>query len=106
MEMTVLAELSVFPVGEGTSVSADVAAAVALIRDSGVPYRLTPMGTIIETETVGESLAVVGRCCDLLVGRGCGRVYCTTKLDIRAGTGRRMDAKIDSVTARIGTVAT
>lgn len=103
--MTALVELSVFPVGEGTSVSAHVAAAVGLIRDSGVAYRLTPMGTIIETDSVGQALGLVARCCDLLVDRGCGRVYCTAKLDIRAGSVRRMDAKIDSVTARIGTVA-
>ncbi len=103
--MTTLVEFSVFPVGEGASVSAQVAAVVALVRDSGIPYRLTPMGTIIETDTVGHALDLVGRCCDLLVGQGCGRVYCTTKLDIRPGENPRMSAKVDAVTARIGAVA-
>lgn len=103
--MTTLLELSVFPVGEGESVSAQVAAVVALIRDSGIPYRLTSMGTIIETDTVGRGLELVARCCELLVSQGCGRVYCSTKLDIRPGTGPRMDAKVGSITGRIGPVA-
>lgn len=103
--MTTLAEFSVFPVGEGTSVSAQVAAVVALIRDSGIPYRLTPMGTIVETATPGEALGLVARCCELLAGQGCGRVYCATKLDIREGTGPRMDAKVAAVASRIGAVA-
>jgi len=51
--MTTLLELSVFPVGEGESVSAQVAAVVALIRDSGIPYRLTSMGTIIRPTRSG-----------------------------------------------------
>jgi uncharacterized protein (TIGR00106 family) len=102
--MTTLAELSVFPIGEGVSLSAQVAAVVALIRDSGVPYRLTPMGTIIETATPREALDLAARCCDLLLLQGCGRVHCAAKLDIRQGTAPRMDAKVGAVTSRIGAV--
>jgi uncharacterized protein YqgV (UPF0045/DUF77 family) len=49
--MSVLLDLSIFPVDRGAGVSAFVAPVIAMIRDSGHDYRLSPMGTIVETDT-------------------------------------------------------
>ena len=46
----VLLEFSMAPLGQGESVSAQVARILDVIDRSGVPYRLTPMGTILEGE--------------------------------------------------------
>ena len=54
----VLLEFSIAPVGQGESVSAHVARILDLIDRSGVPYQLTPMGTILEGEWA-EVMAVV-----------------------------------------------
>jgi uncharacterized protein (TIGR00106 family) len=48
--MSTLIDFSIFPVGKGESVSPFVARVVAIIRDSGLQYKLGPMGTTIEWE--------------------------------------------------------
>ena len=47
-EEVMLLELSVIPLGRGRSISADVADLVKIIDASGLDYRLTAAGTIIE----------------------------------------------------------
>jgi uncharacterized protein (TIGR00106 family) len=103
--MSVLLDLSIFPVDRGSGVSAFVAPVLAMIRDSGHDYRLSPMGTVVETETLPEALALLERAYEILDALGCERVYATAKLDIRKGQGGRMDGKVESVRRQIGQVA-
>jgi len=100
--MSVLMELSIFPTDQGESLSAHVSEVVRMIRDSGLAYRLTPMGTIVETEELSAALAVVERAEAILQRRGCRRIYAALKLDIRAGQSGRLEQKIRSVEAKIG----
>ena len=67
-----------------------------MIKDSGVPYQFTPMGTIVETDTVAEGLAIVEEAYKILQ-IDCNRIYCTIKIDYRAGQGNRLKAKVKSV---------
>lgn len=99
--MSVLIEFAIFPLDKGESVSAYVSQVVELIRRSGFDYRLTAMGTLIETEEIGQALELVKRSSELLQGQGCKRVYSTVKLDIREGKQGRMQGKVDSIEARI-----
>ena len=103
--MSVLLEFSMFPTDRGESVSADVSQANAAIRDSGHPYRLTPMGTVVETETLPEALAVIQSAYDALSPRS-RRIYASLKMDIREGVSGRLEGKIASVERRIGSVQT
>ena len=57
----VLLEFSMSPMNKGESVSPYVARSLDIIDKSGLPYQLTPMGTIIEGEW-DEVMAVVGAC--------------------------------------------
>ena len=57
----VLLEFSMSPLSQGESVSKYVARSLDIIDRSGVPYQLTPMGTILEGEW-DEVMAVVTRC--------------------------------------------
>lgn len=102
--MSVLLDLSIFPMDQGAAVSAFVAPVVAMIRVSGHPYRLTAMGTIIETESLEEALALVSRAHSLLEQQGCTRVFATTKLDIRDGPMGRITGKIERISEHIGDV--
>lgn len=102
--MSVLMEFSIFPTDQGESVSSHVSEVIRMIRESGCEYRLTPMGTIVETERVTEALALVERSAAVLEQRGCRRVYSTVKLDIRAGPKGRLEEKIRSVEQKIGSV--
>ncbi len=102
--MSVLLEFSMFPLDRGDSLSGLVSRLVELIRESGVDYRLTAMGTVLETERLDTALALVSRCHALLESQGCKRVYATLKLDIRDGPIGRLQGKVASVEKQIGPV--
>ena len=103
--MSVLLELSMFPLDKGASLSGHVSRLIELIRDSEVDYRLTAMGTIIETAQLETALALVERCNKLLQQQGCKRIYASIKLDVREGSLGRLQGKIDAVEREIGEVA-
>lgn len=102
--MSVLLEFSMFPTDKGESVSAYVSQVIKMIDQSGVNYRLTAMGTIIETATVPEALVVVQKAYETLDAQGCNRIYSSLKFDIRKGKEDRLTQKIQSVEEKIGTV--
>ena len=97
--MSVIVELSLFPLGQGESVGPAVAQAVEIIRASGLPHQLGPMGTCIEGG-YDEVMAVVGRCFKALEA-GHGRVYMTLKVDARAGRDNGLTRKTAAVERRL-----
>jgi uncharacterized protein (TIGR00106 family) len=99
--VSVMLEFAMFPTDKGDSVSEYVSRIIKAIDETGVSYKLTPMGTIVEVETLEEALAIVAASYSLLEG-DCGRVYSSLKLDIRKGKGHRLQQKIDSIEKRIG----
>lgn len=102
--MSVLLDLSLFPMDQGVSVSRFVAPVVAMIRDSGQACQLSPMGTLIETATLAEALALIERAQAVLDDLGCERVYAVAKFDIRKGPLGRLNGKVAAVRQRIGEV--
>jgi len=72
-----------------------------MIDRSGTAYQLTPMGTIIETETLDHALDIVKKAYGLLEG-DCNRVYSSLKIDIRQGKSDRLNKKIESVEKKMG----
>ena len=102
--MSVLLEFAMFPTDKGESLSEHVSKIIAMVRDSGVAYKLTAMGTIVETETVEEALALVQRAWEVLDEAGCSRAYSSLKLDIRKGKTGRLEGKIASVEEKIGAI--
>ena len=102
---SVLLEFSMFPTSgdcrDGASVSKYVSRIVDMIDRSGLPYQLTPMGTIVEAGSVGEALSIVEKAYEVL-GDDCERVYSALKLDIRKGKSGRLEGKIDSVRKALG----
>ena len=94
-----LLEFSMFPTSdecrEGSSVSKQVAKVIDAIDRSGVPYQLTPMGTIIEASSMKEALGIVELAYEQL--EDCDRVYSSLKFDIRKNCENRLKTKIESV---------
>ena len=99
--MSVLLEFSMFPTDKGESVSAYVSRILTFIDASGVSYRLTPMGTIIETEGLDKALRIVEGAYKCLEA-DCKRVYASAKLDIRKGRKGGLTQKIESVEKQAG----
>ncbi|MFA5233735.1 MAG: MTH1187 family thiamine-binding protein [Sulfurimonas sp.] len=97
--MSVLLEFSMFPTSdecrEGSSVSKQVSKVIDAIDKSGVAYQLTPMGTVIETQTIREALAIIELAYEQL--QDCERVYSSLKFDIRKNQKNRLKSKIASV---------
>ena len=100
--MSVILDLSIFPMDQGASVSAFVAPVIAMIRESGFACHLSPMGTAVETESLAEALELIAQSQSLLDAMGCERVYAVAKFDIRSGPPGRLLGKLDSIQARIG----
>ena len=92
-----LVAFSVAPSGTGDSVSAAVAAAVRVVRESGLPHRTDSMFTTIEGEW-DECLDVVKRACEA-VGRYGSRVSLVLKADIRPGHTGEITGKLARVEA-------
>ena len=98
-----LVAFSVAPSGTGRadgSVHDAVAAAVKIVRESGLPNRTTSMFTELEGEW-DEVLDVVRRATEA-VGEYGSRVSLVLKADIRPGYSGELDGKIERLEAAIG----
>lgn len=102
--LSVLVEFSMFPTSsdghEGASVSKEVSKIIDAIDKSGVPYQLTPMGTVFEAPSMKEALAILELAYEQV--RDCERVYSSLKFDIRHNTQDRLKTKIASVEKVLG----
>jgi uncharacterized protein (TIGR00106 family) len=96
----VLLEFAMSPLTKGESVSAFVARSLDIIDKSGLPYQLTPMGTILEGEWP-QVMAVVTACYEAM-STDCDRIGCNIKIDYRAGKSGRLKSKVDSVQQKLG----
>lgn len=101
--MSVLMQFAMFPTDKGASASPYVSRIIGMIRECGLPYQLSAMGTIVETETLAEAQEIVAKAYAQLE-KDCTRVYCTVTFDIREGKSGRMLQKIASIEDKIGPV--
>jgi uncharacterized protein (TIGR00106 family) len=93
---------SVAPSGTGRadgSVSEAVAAAVKVVRDSGLPHRTSSMFTELEGSW-DECFDVVKRATEAVLPFG-SRVSLVLKADIRPGYEGQIDAKLERLEAAI-----
>ena len=95
----VLLEFSMTPLGKGESVSAYVSRSLERIDDSGLDYRLNPMGTVIEGEW-DEVFSVVTRCFERMK-EDCNRISVTIKVVYRKGMQGRLTGKFESIENKI-----
>ena len=98
-----LIAFSVAPSGTGNtdgSVHDAVAAAVRVVRESGLPHRTTSMFTEIEGPDWDTVMDVVKRATEAVMPFG-SRVSLVLKADIRPGYSGELDAKIDRLEAAI-----
>lgn len=99
--MSVLIGISIFPLDKGESVSEYVARAVKIIEESKFPYLLTPMETVVETDTMESALKIVENCVKALE-KDCNRIIVNIKIDYRKGKSGRIKGKVKSVEEKLG----
>ncbi len=95
-----LAEFSIVPLGVGSSIGAQLATALRIVDESGMPYKINPMGTVIEGEWT-EVMGLIKRCHDEIM-KGQERVLISITIDDRKGRPNRIEEKVASVEKRVG----
>jgi uncharacterized protein (TIGR00106 family) len=94
-----IAAFSITPLGTGDSVSASVADAVRLVRDSGLPNETNAMFTNVEGEW-DEVMALI-KLCVAKVSEVAPRVSVVIKIDHRPGVTDGLHAKVAAIEDRL-----
>jgi len=95
-----LVELSIIPIGVGSSIGDQLAEVLRIIDSSGLPYKINPMGTVIEGEW-DEVMRLIKKCHEAVMKTG-ERALTTIVIDDRKGKPKRIDEKVKSVERRLG----
>ena len=96
----VLLEFSMSPLDKGESLGPYVARVLDVVDRSGLPYRLNPMGTVIEGAY--DDVMDVVRQCFLELEKDCKRISVSIKIDYRQGNASRLQSKIDRIEQLLG----
>ena len=98
--MSMMVEFSVVPIGKGVSLSAVIAEVMNIVVESGVNYRVNPMGTVLEGDW--DAVMSVVKQCHEAVMKNAERAIMTIKVDDRKGKEARMDRKLAAVEQKLG----
>ena len=95
----ITADFSILPVGiDDTECKEYVKNAVQVIKDSGLNYQLTGMGTHIEAENYKQLYDAIAKAQEAVFEAGTQRVYTVIKIDDRRDRDNRtLDVKIKTV---------
>jgi uncharacterized protein (TIGR00106 family) len=93
-------EFSIVPLGRSEELAEPVARVLDIIDRSGLPYKVTAMGTLVE----GEWEAVFGliKDCHARMRRQAGRVLTHIAVDDREGAAGRLEGKVNDVESVLG----
>jgi uncharacterized protein (TIGR00106 family) len=99
----VIAYFIIAPVGiNSTSMGSYVAAAVAAINEvKGLKCEITPMGTVMEADSLETIFEAVKAAHEAIVDKGIARVESTLIIDDRRDKPRTMKDKVNSVKKRM-----
>ena len=95
-----IAEFDLIPVGESESTSEYIAEVIDRVDKSGLNYRFTAMGTIVEGDWK-EVIHLIKDCHDAMMKR-VDRVITHITIDDRKGYTDRIEGKVKSVEEKIG----
>jgi uncharacterized protein (TIGR00106 family) len=95
-----LAEFSIIPIGAGSSLGDRLAEVLRIVDASGIPYKINPMGTVVEGEW-DEVMRLIRKCHNAVMKTG-DRAVTTISIDDRKGKPNRIDQKVKSIEKRIG----
>jgi uncharacterized protein (TIGR00106 family) len=94
----IIAEFSIHPIGEGTSVSRYVKAALKeLKKRKDLRIQVTAMATVIEAKKLSDVVSAVEAAHEALFKLGARRVDFTLRVDDRRDKERLMEDKVKSV---------
>ena len=93
-----IAQLSVYPIGEGTSLSGFVKKGIAVIDKSGYTYEVGSMGTTIETPDLNTLFELIKQVHEAHVEEGASRIIIDLRVDDRRDKTATIKSKKEAVT--------
>jgi len=95
-----LIEFSIVPVGSGSSIGDRLAEVLNIVDSSGLPYKINPMGTVVEGEW-DELMRLVKKCHKSVMKKE-ERAITTISIDDRKAKPNRLEEKVKSIEKRLG----
>jgi len=96
-----IAQFSVYPIGEGTSLSRFVKKGIAVIAQSGYTYEVGGMATTVEVPDLDALFALVKQVHAAHVEEGGRRIVIDLKVDDRRDKKASIQSKREAVTDNI-----
>ncbi len=93
----ILAQLSVYPLGEGTSLSRFVKKGIQVIKESGYKYEIGGLSTAIEVPDLDSLFQLIKKVHQAHMGEGARRVVIDLKVDDRRDKEATIDTKRNAV---------
>ena len=93
----ILAQLSVSPVGEGTSLGRFVKKGIQVIKDSGYTYTIGGLSTAIEVPDLDSLFDLIKKIRQAHLDEGARRVIIDLKVDDRHDKNATLNSKINAV---------
>jgi uncharacterized protein (TIGR00106 family) len=94
----IIAQLSIAPVGEGTSLSSYVRKVMTVLKQERVKFETNAMATVIETEDLPTLFHIVEKAHNAMLAAGAQRVITELKIDDRRDKNVTIESKLDSLT--------
>lgn len=101
--MGAIMNFAIFPIDKGDHIGDYVSKVVEHIKNTGLSFQFTPMGTIIEAETVAEVLKVIEEAYEILDPIS-DRIYCVMNMDYNKHKSDLINKKKESIEKRIGKI--
>jgi len=95
----IIAALSIFPVGESTSLSSYVRASLDELKQTGLTIQPGSMATTIEASTLDDLFQAVKKAHDIQIAMGAQRVYFVLTVDDRQDKNATMSTKLRAIGA-------
>ncbi|MGC8604393.1 MAG: MTH1187 family thiamine-binding protein [Desulfomonilaceae bacterium] len=93
-----IASFSVYPIGEGTSLSRFVKKGVSVVKESGYPYEVGAMSTSVEIPNLEALFDLIKKVHTAHVVEGANRIIIDLKVDDRRDKRATMVSKKSAVT--------
>jgi uncharacterized protein (TIGR00106 family) len=93
----VLGQFSVYPLGEGTSLSRFVKKGIQVIKESGYKYEIGGLSTTVEVPDLDSLFQLVKKVHQAHLGEGAKRIVIDLKVDDRRDKDATIDTKRNAV---------
>ena len=93
-----IAQLSVYPIGEGSSLGRFVRKGVSVIKESGYTYEVGAMSTTVEVPDLDALFDLVKKVHAAQVSEGAQRIIIDLKVDDRRDTKATLQSKKSAAT--------